>query len=298
MEALGTGEGRRNVRTDMRVLSCVVWLLALVVLVGCSGGRDTTSNAGATSAKAPIAEGSVDAESADASLASVQKVTREIIRTASLTVEVKDLAEAELLATKWVLQSQGYVEATASNNLNSVRASLSMTLRVPVDKFDQAIGTFEGYGTLVSKSIESEDVTTQLVDLRARLTVLREQEKVLLGFLRESKSLKDSLAVNQELTRVRQEIESMDAIRRSQEQLAALSTIVVEFRSPAQVVQRSDSKAWANDAWTDSTNSLIGLGRGVGRFGISLLVFAPIWLPLVAGGIWWMRRRRNLKPSA
>lgn len=221
---------------------------------------------------------------------------REIIRRGSLQVQVESIAEAESKAAAWVKKSGGFVEATDSSELNSVRASISMTLRVPVKEFDDAFAEFTGYGTLVSKSISSEDVTTQLVDLRARLKVLREQETVLLGFLRQSKTLKDSLAVNTELTRVRQEIESMDAIRRSQEELAALSTVSLTLVSTARMTTRPDSSKWAGDAWTGSVDALVAVGRALGTLIIGLLVFIPLWGP-VAGGIWWLAKRGRKRPS-
>ncbi len=234
--------------------------------------------------------------SADMALASnpaVPAVTqREIIRRGSLQVQVESISESESKAAAWVKKSGGYVEATDSSELNSVRASISMTLRIPVKQFDDALAEFTSYGTLVSKGISSEDITTQLVDMRARLRVLREQENVLLGFLRQSKTLKDSLAVNTELTRVRQEIESMDAVRRTQEELASLSTISLTLASTARLTTRPDSSKWAGDAWTGSVDALVAVGRALGTLVIGLLVFLPLWGP-IAGGIWWLSRRKK-----
>lgn len=236
------------------------------------------------------------AEMALASSPAVPPVAqREIIRRGSLQIQVESISESEARASAWVKKSGGFVEATDSGELNSVRASVNMTLRVPVKAFDDAFTEFITYGTLVSKSISSEDVTTQLVDMRARLKVLREQEAVLLGFLRQSKNLKDSLAVNSELTRVRQEIESMDAIRRSQEELAALSTVSLTLVSTARLTTRPDSSKWAGDAWTGSVESLVAFGRALGTLVIHILVYLPIWGP-VALGIWLFMRRK--KPAA
>lgn len=226
-----------------------------------------------------------------------QAAQREIIRRGSLQVQVESISESEAKAAAWVKKTGGYIEGTDSSELNSVRASINMTLRIPVKEFDDGLAEFASYGTLVSKSISSEDITTQLVDMRARLKVLREQETVLLGFLRQSKTLKDSLAVNSELTRVRQEIESMDAVRRSQEELASLSTISLTLVSTARFTERPDSSKWAGDAWTGSVESLVAFGRALGTVVIHLLVYVPIWGP-VAFGIWFFTRRKKSAPKS
>lgn len=276
----------------------LVWVVGLLALAGCSSSQRPASMAESSeSAGAEMGmDGMAESKAVPASTAAMP-AQREIIRRGSLTVQVEDLMEAEASATKWVKDLGGFVESTRSSDLNSVRASVSMTVRVPVKQFDRTLDTLAKYGTLVQKGISSEDITTQLVDLRARLKVLREQETVLLGFLRESKTLKDSLAVNQELTRVRQDIESMDAVRRTQEELASLSTIDVVFVSPARMVTRTGSSSWAQDAWTSSADSLVAFGRRLGGMGISFVVFSPIWAP-VAGIAWWLLRRRRKANSA
>lgn len=270
-------------------------MLFAAALVGCAGGEGPSG--GQTSAESAPIDGMAEKAAASTSpTATAAAARRQIIRRGSIQVQVEDIATTEGKAAAWVKQSGGFVEATQSSDLNSVRASMNMTLRVPVQKFETALTEFGGYGTLVSKGISSEDVTTQLVDLQARLKVMREQEAVLVGFLRQSKTLKDSISVNTELSRVRQEIESMDAVRRSQQELASLSTIELSIVSSARMTTRPESSRWAQDAWTASCDALVEVGRALGTIAIGLLVFMPIWGPVV-GLIWWLIRRMNKKPA-
>ncbi len=123
---------------------------------------------------------------------------------------------------------------------------------------------------------------------------MRAQEEVYLTLLKQSKTLKDSLEVQNRLMELRQQIESVDAVLRSQSELAALSTINIEIVGETTLIAEQQNSGWAGESWKAATNAFGGVGRSIGRLGIYAAVFSPIWAPI---GLWILWRRRNVKRS-
>ena len=91
-------------------------------------------------------------------------------------------------------------------------ATASLTIRVPVAKFDDALTQIRRLGLRVeNESIEAQDLTKQFVDQEARLHNLRAEEQQYLGILRKAATVKDTLEVSDKLNEVRGSIEEKQA---------------------------------------------------------------------------------------
>lgn len=241
-------------------------------------------------------ERSVESAPANVTLAqgsvapAVQK--RSIIQTGTLVVRTEDLEMAEKDILAYVRKYNGFVQSSQSSNLEGPIRTLNFTLRIPVQKFEEALTYFSTLGVPVTKSVVSEDITAQIVDLDARLKVMRAQEESYLNILKQSKVLKDSITVQDRLMQLRADIESMDSQLRAQRELAALSTINLSLTTSAVPVSADQSSNWANNALVGSLENLRGVGQGVGAFLIFLLVMTPLWAP-IAILVWWLLHRRR-----
>jgi hypothetical protein len=88
----------------------------------------------------------------------------------------------------------------------------SLTVRVPAAQYEAIRAQIRQLGLRVeSERVEAEDVTKQYVDQEARLRNLRAQEQQYLGILRQASTVKDTLAVSEQLNSVRGEIEQQQA---------------------------------------------------------------------------------------
>lgn len=221
---------------------------------------------------------------------------RSIVYRGAITVQVKDLLVAEQELLTYVKQVKGYVESSSTSNLEGSVRRLDFTLRIPVKQFDEAMGIAGNLGIVSQKRISSEDITSQIVDLDARLRVMRAQEASYLKILEQAKLLKDSIAVQEKLMQLRSDIESMDATLRAQRELADLSTLNVTLVTEAKPINPNQRNSWFNDTWVGATERLMGTVYWLGRFAVYGLVFAPVWLP-VAGIIWWLRRRKKVQQT-
>lgn len=188
-------------------------------------------------------------------------------------------------------------EAEATKGGSQRALSGYVTIRVPAKSFEAFVADADRLGKLLSESENTDDVTEQHVDLKARLKNAQAEEARLREFFDAAKKVSEMLAIERELERVRGEIESMQAQIDYLERQAAMSTIVVELVEPKPVV-RPEGTDWgfarsltaAIRAFVATVNSFIVL---LGYLAAIAIPVAMVLIPLRV----WMRRRRPTPPE-
>jgi hypothetical protein len=196
---------------------------------------------------------------------------------------------AESKVNEYVDGVRGYVEDTSSQNLNGKTPSMTMVLRIPQNKFGEAMAAFEKLGTRLSKDAQASDVTQQVVDLDARLKNLRTQEETYRAILRKANKIGEIVDVQSRISAIRGEIESMQAQRDALNKLSALATINLRLQQRPPV-EEAVSGGWVEDTWNSATAAFGGALRRLWVVAIWILVSAPIWLPLAILSLWGGRR--------
>lgn len=264
-------------------------LLATGLLVGCADMSERSAAAPesgqtADSAKAAY-EGPKEENSrstpAPATLASVTRPQRSVIRQANLSVRVAEVEKAEREATKIAARAGGFFDSANATDLASAKPTMQISLRVPVEAFERVLGELEGLGTRMSKTVSTDDVTGQIVDLDARLKSLAAQEQTYRDILGRARTVGQVLEVQRVLGEVRAEIESMAAQRKSVAGLAALSTISLTLEQEAVVSGPAADPQWLQQTWGEATTAMGDLLRKLAALLIWLLVLSPIWGPVV-----------------
>jgi anti-sigma factor RsiW len=149
-----------------------------------------------------------------------------IARTASLTVSVKEFSAARASVEKIVKAHQGYFSTLNLTTEKGAPQSLEAKLAIPAAQFDAALGDLRALGRVAQEQQSSEEVTSQVVDLDARLKNSRETEAQLAEILRtRTGKVGDVLEVEREMARVRGEIESMEAEQKQLHERVAFSSI-------------------------------------------------------------------------
>jgi hypothetical protein len=274
------------------------WLIAIVTaaLAGCSASHDfhdaASSEYSAPEARTGAAGQGPAGPGGQMQLASIPQ--RAVIRNAGLRLRVRELEKSEGEVVRIVQGVGGYVEGTSSTDLASERPVLTLTARVPVDTFDDVLKRIEQLGVRLSKTVTGEDVTEQLVDLDARLKIMRAQEETYTQLLQRAKDSAEMMQLHEQTMRLRTEIESLAARQKNLSQLAALSKIDITLEQSAQTAVPVGDPSWASEAWAASTSALMGAVRGIGTLLIWVVVFSPIWLPailLMRRGLIWRPRQ-------
>ena len=267
-----------------------------------SAGSDTTGgDTTGGSDEAPVDEGKIDI--ADAAGSPPELL---IIRTGQVQIEVADLAAAVAAARTRVLAVGGYVSAS-DESTSGEGATASAVYRVPADRWDEALDGIRGLATKVQQlQVETQAVTSQVVDLGARITNLRASEAALQKIMAQATRIADVLAVQGELTKVREEIERLIAEKTVLEERAAFGTLTVTYNLPATPATEEVRRGWdpASDA-DRATGTLISVGQSaaslaiwLGIVGLPLAILAAI----VVGLAWrvgrFVSKRGAVEPGA
>lgn len=211
---------------------------------------------------------------------------RQMIQRAEMTLRVGDANEAAKKAQAQIEKAGGFVEASNIENRTGVRPLARMTLRVPSSKLTPILDGLEELGTRIQRSVSRDDVTTQLVDMDARLRNLRAQEDALREIFSRAGKIADVMEVQQRLADVRSEIERLEAHRAQMRELVALSTIELTLDESAAGLAGTGDPGWFKEGWASATDAFAGFLRELALVGVWLAVFSPIWLPFALWIAW------------
>jgi hypothetical protein len=149
---------------------------------------------------------------------------------------------------------------------------------------DNTLTELKSLGRVESESQNGEEVTAQYVDLQARLANARHTEQRLTEVLQQrTGKLSDVLAVETEIARVRGEIESMEAGRKSMATQVAFATLNVtlteDYKPQLQTVPPSIFRQFRNSAvegYQTMTAGVVSLVNAALFLGPSLLLWAAL----------------------
>ena len=153
---------------------------------------------------------------------------RQVISTASLSLRVEDVPAAINQVRDIAQGTGGFVQQMSSFGEGDERQA-TIILRVPQEQFSAALQRIESLGKLLDQDLGREDVSEQLIDLKARLGSSQREEKSLLALLDRADQVSEVLAVERELNRVRSDIERLEGRLNFLERQVALATITVSL---------------------------------------------------------------------
>ena len=166
---------------------------------------DSTNSADSGSA-AVLTSGQLERSAEDSTAQSAQ--SSKIIYTANLTLESKDYDAARAALDEALADADGYMESSNESTYTGSSRSLSLTLRVPQEHYASFLAAAAQAGNLVNRSEQAEDVTSQYVDLEARLANLKAQRTRLQELQASADSLSDLLEIESSLSDVQYQLES------------------------------------------------------------------------------------------
>lgn len=161
---------------------------------------------------------------------------RKIIRNADLRIEANSPEETQQKIAQIAESKSGFVIETSQTNSNvnaSTRDIVNMTIRVPADKFEEAIAEIRATGNrVIQENVKGQDVTEEFIDIEARLKTQRALEEQFLEIMKRATTVADTLNVQRELAQVRGEIEKIEGRKRFLENQSSLSTIKIQLQTP------------------------------------------------------------------
>ncbi|OLF12383.1 hypothetical protein BLA60_08415 [Actinophytocola xinjiangensis] len=277
----------------------------LAACTGSSGGpamsSDSASGGEAQMAPAEAAKPGAEADQSG-EVAPVKKVEqpgvdRKLVRTANLALSAPSVAEVVDGARGIAATEGGYA------GREEVREeSATLTLHIPSDRFDAALGELSELGEVVSRDQTAEDVTEQVVDLDSRVATQRASVDRVRALLARAGTVEEIVRIEQEVTAREAELESLTQRRQALGGQVAMSTVTI-------AVSRDDTAPPPVETEEESSGFVAGLSDGwdafLGAGGVLLRVLGavlPFVLVLAIPGVplvrWWRRRRAAVANAA
>jgi hypothetical protein len=293
-------------------------VLAGLLLAGCTGGSDSdtaggsgaafsgsgdeaASSMGLTDGAAPAAAAppgaappGADMPAGSAPLGRVVPAGASLIRTAELGVRVDDVRAAADRALDLAVTAGGTLASERSDGTGGER-SARLTLRVPPDRFDATVAALASLGEERSRSLGTEDVTDQVVDLESRLATQRASVERVRALLDEAQNLGEVVQIEGELTRRTADLESLQARLAALTERVELSTITVTLYGGQAPTPVDDEVVGFADGLRGGWTAFLATARVLAATAGALLPFLPIALVGWLG--WRLRARRAAVPT-
>ena len=312
---------RRGVQLSAAAAVALTGLVAVIALAGGGAGSGSSDSAGsaavaksdsfrrealapaattpqftagashATGAvQAPSTTGAVGAPAPDGAAGRVVKTG-----TIALVVQDGDVSPTIAGVIRAAKAQGGYVSSSDSNEYGDTPSG-EVTVRVPVDHFENLIAAVRGLDAEVRTATTSgKDVTAQYADIEAQLRTLRATRDRFLLILGQTKTIGEILTVQQRVDTVNGQIDRLEGSRKllaSQSDLSTLTVSVSEKDDP--VVRVAAHRGGFSQAVHDAKDGFVtGVESIVSHSGRALLWLICLGvLALIARGGWKVARRR------
>jgi len=227
---------------------------------------------------------------------SVPSVGPEIVKTAQLSVQVPkgNFQSGFQQAVSIAGTFHGFVESSSQSQGDKSRSG-TLLIRVPSENFDATMRALGGLGDIDSQSVSGQDVSSQFVDLEARLRTWEAQEAVFIRLMHKANSINQTLEIQRQLQDVQMQIEQIKGELHQLHDQTTLATIDVTIHEPGVVPVKPEpvsARPSLSEAWSKALNGLLGVAYTV-VVGLGYLV--PIGALVLLGVYVW--RRVGVRPA-
>lgn len=135
---------------------------------------------------------------------------KKIIKDGSITVKSQDINASKKAFDNLLKQLNAYYESEDLQN-NDQTTAYNLKIRIPAANFEKIIAGIEnGKDKIESKNIQTRDVTEEYVDTETRLASKRDYLKRYKEILSKASTVKDIMAVEENIRALQEEIESKE----------------------------------------------------------------------------------------
>ena len=198
----------------------------------------------------------------------------------------------------------GYVEQSdiSGNSLNDQNEPIpryaSLTVRLPIGKLDGFVSAVEQNGNVTNRSESAQDVTLQYSDLESRKKSLIVEQDRIWALLEKADTLESVIALEERLSEIRYQLESMESQLRLYDNQVDYSTVrlsINEIKGAASFTP-TEPEGLGQRIQKGFSKNLNSVSQGLTNFLIWLIASSPFWIPLaVIAVIVLLVVRRNKK---
>ena len=207
-------------------IGIILFSLAIFLSTGCIAQNNATRNTSPVK-QTPAAQEKKPALFPDAE--------RKQIQTAAITLETTAFAETEKRLLTVVTANSGLVESSQVSMNSDSRKEGRFVIRVPQENLTATVEAIASLpdSKLRSRSVTTQDVTEEYIDVNARLDNLRLQEQRLRQLLAQAATVDEIIKIEAEISKVRTQLDSAAGRLKSLDGRITMAAITVTVNETA-----------------------------------------------------------------
>ena len=225
---------KRNFRQRLAALAAALALTA--ALAGCGsagGGSDAAPGEAAATESFSMDNAALAADGGGAATLTPQATgesARKIIYNADLSLESTDFDAARTALTDAVEANGGYISySDLSGSAEDQDRYSHYTVRIPADSYRNFLEAVSGAANVLSVSESAEDITSEYIDVEARIASLENQRSRLNELADTAETTADLLEIESQLSDVQYQLESYTRQRSWMDDQVQYSTVDIRL---------------------------------------------------------------------
>lgn len=220
---------------------------------------------------------------------------RKLIKTVDMSVETEKYDDLLVNLAGQIKQLGGYIEyqyeyngRTFADYEYSGNRNANWTVRIPTARFDEFVVQVDESTNITNKTERVTDVTLQYVDLQSHKSALLAEQKRLLELVENADTIEDIITIEQRLSNVRYEIESMESQLRTLNDQIDYSTINLSIQEVKRVTAVVENPSVWDRIKKGFSESSYNLGQGLVNLFVWFIVNIPyliVWAIVIIVGI-------------
>ncbi|HEX3078295.1 MAG TPA: DUF4349 domain-containing protein [Lachnospiraceae bacterium] len=222
---------------------------------------------------------------------------RKLIKRVDLSLETQDFYTVVDNIQDKMISIGGYAESLEMYGLkNSETKSCYLVARIPSTQLDYFVELVGDTGNVVSKSMSSQDVTLEYVDMESHVKTLKVERDRLLELITKAESLDDIIILENRLTEIRYELENYESRIKTYDNLVDYSTVSISIQEVERMTEVKDNKSIWDRMSIGLKDSLYDIRIWFENFSVGVITNLPyiiIWGAIIVVIIMIVRRKRD-----
>jgi hypothetical protein len=277
-----------------RLLGFIMCCVTLAVLPACSKNGidgDLLEPQGKIAREAALSAQAMSSAETDGTADKLPLERRKLIKEGHISFETASLPDTRESILRAVTKYEGYVASDQQRRLRD-RVQQELEIRVPAEHFEELLSEIGTHvDRLERKHIQVKDVTEEYVDVQSRLRTKKALKSRYEELLEKAVTVKDMLAIEKEMGKLQEDIESVEGRLKYLDDRITLGTL--------RVTMFEKTTTAAGLSWNRFKTAFI---TGWNNFLAILMGLLKIWpVLLIAVGVWYgirrIRRARRKKKA-
>lgn len=161
------------------------------------------------------------------SSSSLLNENKKLIVTGYMNIETLDFDNLVENLKKSIEEVGGYIQNSSISTNRYENRNYDASIRIPADKYNDFLNKTKGMGNVTWYNENKEDITDTYVDLEARLKSLKAEENKVLEFYDQATNIEELMSIENRLTDIRYEIDSIETNIKNYDLLTNYSTLTI-----------------------------------------------------------------------